>query len=369
MKKILQFYGEGNVGGGQQRAQYHLIKTLSKNQNIKIGCAFTKHEGYYIEKIKSLNVEVIHLNIKSGFDLGFSKEVVNKLKKYNIHHLHDPSPNVIIYSLLAGKNTKRVFTRRGGIAKYGFDIKKQIKFILKKILLKKYFDGYSGNSFNAVRSVKQQYGIKKDIYTLYNGSDFNDIVPDKPKDEIKKELGLSNEFIIGATGRLVTWKRFGLLIDAFALISDQNVKLLIVGNGPEMKALKELSKKYNIENKIIFTGTKEKIGNYLQAMDAFVLASDDSESFGNSVVEAMAMGIPSVIMEDAAGLKEHIDHLKTGYIAKDSADLSKILVRIKNNYNESSEIASNARTYVREKYSYDNLTNDLLKFYDKVLAT
>ena len=60
-------------------------------------------------------------------------------------------------------------------------------------------------------------------------------------------------------------------------------------------------------------------------MDAFCLPSASLESFGNAAVEAMAMGVPSIVFADGGGMLEHIENGVTGMIANDQSDLERSL--------------------------------------------
>ncbi len=71
--KVLHFYGSSEIGGGQQRAQFYLLKALSDDEDIITCCAILGEKGYYIDKIKQLGIPIIHINMRNGFDLRFKK--------------------------------------------------------------------------------------------------------------------------------------------------------------------------------------------------------------------------------------------------------------------------------------------------------
>jgi len=112
--RVLHFMGSGRIGG-QERALYQLFKAFSGNPEIELTVAFGNTRGMYAEKIRELGINTIPIQIKSGFSLRFSRKFIGIFKQYDIHHMHDPSPNTAIYSLLAGNHVKRVVTRRGGV--------------------------------------------------------------------------------------------------------------------------------------------------------------------------------------------------------------------------------------------------------------
>ena len=367
---VLHFLGQGNIGG-QERSIYQVLKGFKNDDDFDVGIAIGRNTGIYVERIMKLDIPTIFLQLKNGFSLNFDRTILNQLKDYDVHHLHDPSPNFILYSLLAGSKVKRAFTRRGGIQKYPLlSVKKSLKFHIKKLLINHFFDGYSGNTINATESVKQQYGItNRRIFALYNGIDFSLLEPSVNREHVLKSnhLCVSN-FIIGTACHLVDWKRVDLLIRAFARCRIDNKTLLILGKGHQHRRLKRLAQSLNLNNQVIFAGEVLNIANYLQILNCFVLASTNAESFGNAVVEAMYSKIPSVIISDSNGLKEHISHRTTGFIARDESDLAKQIEYIYQNSAEAKQVAENASTYVVNKYSIDNMLRSYKDFYWHILG-
>ncbi len=372
MKKInvLHFLSQGTIGG-QQKAQYFVLKALTESKKINVAAAVGQDTGIFIQKLKDLNIPIFKLNFKSGYQLNFNRKNIRAFKSFDIHHLHDPSPNFILYSLLTGSSVKRVFTRRGGIFYYPpLNIKKKLKFLIKRFLLKRFFDGFSGNTFNAVQSIKAQYKIKnREIYTLYNGIDFEELKPTLNKEIIIDKLKLTKDaFLVGTACKLVSWKRVDFLIRAFARTQIKNKKLLIYGKGIEQDNLLSLVSTLGIEDQVIFTGEIEDINNYLQILDCFVLASSNAESFGNALVEAMYLNVPSICMGDSDGLKEHIIDNETGLIATDEENLTRKIEAVYQDKAMALEIGRRGSQYVTKKYSFNNMTQHYLDFYAAVLG-
>lgn len=113
-------------------------------------------------------------------------------------------------------------------------------------------------------------------------------------------------FYFFSAGNLVVGKAFDVLIEAFceAFIENENVKLVIAGDGPQKNKLTRLISKYNRHNQIHLLGriTRfEMLSNY-QMCDSFVLPSK-RETFGIAYREAMAVGRP-VISTKNGGIEE-----------------------------------------------------------------
>ncbi|MCK4825535.1 glycosyltransferase, partial [bacterium] len=84
-------------------------------------------------------------------------------------------------------------------------------------------------------------------------------------------------------------------------------------------------------------------------------------------VEAMSMKIPSIIMDDSPGLKEHIKQEITGYIAKNEDDLTSKIEFIFNNPIISKQVAKRGSEYVKGKYSLQSMKESYAKFYLEVM--
>jgi len=177
---------------------------------------------------------------------------------------------------------------------------------------------------------------------------------DQPSDKIVR---------IGTTGNLRKWKRVDYLLNAIAEVRSEKVVCYVVGGGSETPVLQSLAEKIGITELVRFPGKKDHIGDYLQILDIFVLPSDQGESFGNSAVEAMGLGIPTIVMRDGGGLVEHVPE-GCGFIADNHDHLVEILVELIMSVNLRRKIGAAGRDYVRSKYTYENMIKGYEKLYE-----
>ncbi|MFB9217860.1 glycosyltransferase family 4 protein [Vibrio sinaloensis] len=125
---------------------------------------------------------------------------------------------------------------------------------------------------------------------------------------------------IGFVGTLKPWHGVELLIEAFALVLKlhPHCRLLIVGDGPELSALKQQAKRLNIEQSITFTGSvsPERIDEYYNQMDIAVAPYPKQHHFYFSplkIYEYMAAGLPT-ISSNLGQINRIIRHGETGLI-------------------------------------------------------
>lgn len=120
----------------------------------------------------------------------------------------------------------------------------------------------------------------------------------KPGDklEARRELSLNeNDVIVGIVATLRSWKGHSYLIDAFATLSfDVNLKLLIVGDGPQDEALRQKVAELGLDERVSFAGRQNNVEKWMQAMDIFCLPSYANEGVPQSLMQSQACGIPAI---------------------------------------------------------------------------
>ena len=114
-----------------------------------------------------------------------------------------------------------------------------------------------------------------------------------------------------AIGRLSPQKGFDILIRAFALLPDADVKLVILGEGPLESQLKTLAADQGVQDRIIFQGFVQNPPEYLRLASLFVLSSR-WEGFSNVLTEALAAGTPIVSTDCPGSPREVLDNGRFG---------------------------------------------------------
>jgi len=105
-----------------------------------------------------------------------------------------------------------------------------------------------------------------------------------------------------AIGRLVANKNFTLMIKAFAK-SDSQRDLVILGQGPDMPALKALAKEQGVESRVHLLGFRENPYPYLVNAD-YLISTSNAEGFPNGIAEAMCLGKPVIATNCQSGPAE-----------------------------------------------------------------
>ena len=170
-------------------------------------------------------------------------------------------------------------------------------------------------------------------------------------------------------GRLIKEKRVQLLLESLIKTKEviPNIKCLIIGDGPEKDSLINLTKKLGLEKNVEFKGfmkNHQDLMSKLKSSRVLVLPSK-REGFGMVVVEANAIGIPAVVVEDPMNAAcDLVEEGVNGFIANPTTDnlSKKIKLALDKGQSMREECLSHA-----QPYDWDHLTLILEDFYNEVI--
>jgi glycosyltransferase involved in cell wall biosynthesis len=186
-------------------------------------------------------------------------------------------------------------------------------------------------SESAARELERRCGTGARVVLQYHGVDAERFVPHVPPDRSRDAVKIL------AVGRLVEKKGYPVLLDAIAAVAraGRRISLEIVGSGEQRKALEEQIHRLGLERIVTLTGarTHQQIATAYRSADVFVqssvvLANGDRDGIPNSLLEAMASGLP-VVASAVAGIPEVITEGVDGLLVPpgDAAALASALKR------------------------------------------
>jgi sugar transferase (PEP-CTERM/EpsH1 system associated) len=152
-----------------------------------------------------------------------------------------------------------------------------------------------------------------EVCTIYNGVDTRRYTPAVDPAEAKAALGLpASAVVVGSVGRLAPVKGFDVLLRSMTRVASEvpEALLLLVGDGPERDALAAAAERFGITDRVRFVGHRSDVIPYYQAMDVYVNSSH-SEGLSNSILEALACGVP-VVATAVGGNPEVLRHAGCG---------------------------------------------------------
>lgn len=212
------------------------------------------------------------------------------------------------------------------------------------------------------------------IFVIPNGVDLTKFNVEKKKNIVmaRKNIGIERDVkVIVTVSRLVPKNGIGDLIEALAILEKQKknneLRLLIIGQGPLENVLKSKVKKFGLSESVIITGgiPNDKIPSYLAIADIFVRPSY-SEGLGNAFLEAMAMGIP-IIGTQVGGIPDFLEDGETGLFCKisDPNDLADKINQILENQELAQHLVTKGLALIKKKYDWGNISQEFLKVYEQ----
>lgn len=175
------------------------------------------------------------------------------------------------------------------------------------------------------------------IKTLYNRADQVVAVSEYVKNDLFKEYGIRDKKLVAipnvsvlyesihedlpwkygektivSVGRLDPIKQHERMIRAFSYVflREPEAKLLLVGGGNQFNYLKDICKKMQIEDSVVFIGESADVGYYFHHARAFAMSSR-VDGFPNAMVEAMACGVPVITTDSRGGCGEIVGKVES----------------------------------------------------------
>lgn len=218
---------------------------------------------------------------------------------------------------------------------------------------------------NGLRDVLMSFGVEEPIEVVPNGIDLGPI-RSAPDSLNRSDFGFSDEnLLLTFVGRLGPEKNLAFLLRSFAGAAEayDNLRLLLVGDGPELDNMRDRARLMGLSEKVRFTGMVDygDVPSFLKMADVFVTASV-TEVHPLTLIEAMAAGLP-VLGIHSPGVGDIIVDGVTGMLAQeDMASFTAKMVRIATNQEER-EAMQAASIREAERYAVDVTADELVLRY------
>ncbi len=209
------------------------------------------------------------------------------------------------------------------------------------------------------------------IRVIRNGVDlerFTNVRPDRQ--ELFPQLKAESQLIAVVANMNVETKGHTDLIRAAAEVSREfrDAKFLLVGDGAERTRLEVMTAELGLSKTVLFLGRRNDVPNLLACCDLFVLPSW-AEGLPNSVLEAMAAGLP-IVATRVGGTPEIIEAGVSGLLVspRDSHALAVAISRLLGNKGFAKELGRSAQEHARAEFGFDRLLSELDSLYARSSA-
>ena len=319
--------------------------------------------------------------VKYPLPIPLSFRVKKVITEFNpdIVHIHHPfllcSPAIMYGKKLGIPKILTIHTQYEQYAYYISPIPERVTHEVIKMIISNlaYKTDCITTPSASMKELIRGYGINNRIEVIPNAIHLISFQEDDElkRAEIKRRYKLKeDDKIILFVGRVASEKSIDKIIKALAIIKKRNiskVKLLIVGNGPAMDELKQLTRTLKVERDVIFTDivNYEEIQHYYKMAYVFTIAST-TETFGIVTIEALASGVPVVAVKAPGAvdiLTDGLDGLLVDNDIEKFADALEKIIREP----ELREKLSQGALKTSERYSIDTISERMLNLYSEVI--
>ncbi|MFA5803350.1 MAG: glycosyltransferase [Melioribacteraceae bacterium] len=373
--KILLVITKSEIGGAQVFV-LNLARSL-KRSGLDVEVA-AGDGNYLFGELEKDNIKFHYLNslkrnfsVFNSFYFIYDLHRLLKKNKYDVVHLN--SSNTLIGAISTSflkEKPKTVFTFHG----LSFiDNNYQANVFFK--MLAKFYYKLLLNTVNRVvfecnlnyKEVKEA-GMVKNAEVIYNGLDEKEMSFLSGKDariyfSEKCGMDLTDNFLIGSTGRLIYQKNYDFLIHNYLRIKEKipNAKVVIVGDGPDRKNYEVLIQKLGIQNDFLLAGELKNSHQYMKGFDVFTLSSR-YEGVSISLIEALYAGIP-ILASNVGGNPDVVGNSQNQLFVLDDFDdyISKLVVIKKNR-----ETIIKFNASIKHRFSLVSMMNHYKHLYEEL---
>lgn len=350
-------------GGGEQQVLY-LLTFLSEVEHV----LFCPNKSPLGEKARATRARILTFknlpHLVQMIFLPFRVWHITRKYRIQIIHAHDSHAHTLVWlaSRLPGNKAPIIVSRRVTLGQHR-SILSTIKYNAPRIAV------YICISEAVRESLKGVVKKTDKLRLVYSGTDPSRFTFRSPAHFLREELGWPSEVkIIGNIASLVPAKDYATFLKTAALLLEkrEDLRFVIVGEGPEKARLRALAAELHISQRIVFAGFRSDIEKVLTSLDILLFTSR-SEGLGTILLDAMVCGVP-VVATRIDGITEIIQHEINGLLASpgDASGLAHEVFRLLQKEELRTQIIRNAYLRVRD-FDAQNMATQTLRIYSEIL--
>lgn len=357
------------VIGGAEQQLLELVRGLDKETFHPIVAPLYPGGGL-AEEFRSIpGVEIIDLNRRGKFDPSPLWTVTRLLRSRQIDIVQpflSPATFFGLLPALTRATTTTIVTERCGVRQsrgLGYKTYRTIEDWFSHLADAIVPNSIAGESMLVDRGLPQSK-----IRVIYNGINLDRLSVDREASARHREQlsAGADVFLAGMLASLTPAKGHATAIRAVAELRDRHpgVRLAIVGDGPLRGQLEALVAELGLLDSVTFFGYRRDVADLVAACDVLISASRDNEGCSNSILEAMALGVP-VIATDVGGNRELVRPGDTGHLVapEDPSALADAISDAITEPEQTRWMATQARERIHAQFSLDRMIRDYEDLY------
>lgn len=361
--------------GGDVNVCYNLTKQFTQmGHNVTILTTTFDYNKEDTENIPNLTMIPIEYKFNLALFIYSPKMkewLENNIETYDIIHLHElrSYQNNIVIKYAKKFNIPYILQPHASTPKH-----------VNKSVIKYIYDFFYGNRImkNATTTIavseEEAYFDRlmdaKDVRVIYNGMNLEDFENLPEKGTFKNKNNITSPYIL-YLGRIDALKGINYIIEAFGKLPDDysEYKLVIAGKITDYKKeLDKIIKRYNLENKVIFTGfveEEDKISIYHDA-ELFVNPVKYMGGVSITVFESLLSNTPVIVTKESGELIEKID---AGSIVEygDVESLKNEIITSLEDKELTKKQVLNAQRYIKNNLDWKNVSDRILDIYSEAI--
>lgn len=361
VKRIL-YVSTSTTVGGAEKTLYTLATLMDPRKFQVAGVLSLKHKGEYAKKLEEAGVRVHSFDLSGVPGLG-------ELQRLGMF-IHETRPDIVHALMYQAIQVCRA-ARKLGYAQFKLVSSPRVNYRTRgdwSLLIDGWLKG-ADDLLVTESDASRDYLVKKMKYKadkvqrIYNGVDISGwSVSKSERARLRGRIRLkADDMLVGAVGRLDDQKGHAFLIEAVSHLRASNpVRCVILGDGPLRSKLQGLIAGLGLSNHVLLLGERPDVRDWLSAFDVFVQPSL-WEGLPNSLLEAMAIGIP-VVATRVDGIPEVVRHEVSGLLCppKDAQALAGSIRELTSDPDLRRKLGESARQVVGENF----LTRDMIAAYE-----
>jgi L-malate glycosyltransferase len=286
----------------------------------------------------------------------------DELEIFHVHYAVPHATAAFLATEMIGDSAPKIVTTLHGTDTTLLGPNPQYRAAIEHALL------HSNAVTTVSRSLRQQteetFQLREPIQVIPNF--FTPAAPTKSREEVRRELGISDEFLVVHMSNLRPVKRIDLLLQVIARTSNRDrIRLLILAGGP-FAPYETLLDELGLRGRIIVKEDAAVVENYLPAADAGLYTSE-KESFGLSILETLFFGKP-VIAFSIGGIPEVVGEAASLHEFGDIAAMAAALDALVDSPNVAQQLGERGRARAEKHFTAAGVVPRYEAVYRQVIA-
>jgi glycosyltransferase involved in cell wall biosynthesis len=289
--KVLHVITGLDAGGAELQLAMILRRTRHESDVVTL-----YNPGPVADQIRAQGTSVRDIGMQRNTELRALLRLRKIIKdgRYDVVHTHLYRAQIYARPAARLAGTPVVVTTEHSIGETHIERRKMTRAVQALYLTSERFSDATIAVSDIVKDRLVRWGVRPGKVTVIpNGVDTDELGFDAPaRDRVRAQFGIGPQtYVIGALGRLDPNKRVDLTMEAAAPMLGERCKILVIGRGEDQARLEAAARRLGVTENVIFGGYQADTTAMLAGFDLYVAASLQ-ETFGLSVLEALASGLP-----------------------------------------------------------------------------